>query len=174
VLERHKPSLTKQQHIAALLSALPLANPAVLTHWQENAKAYPHALSVAMVQAHLHFRPAWAQETLAERGELLALYESFCLAQKRMLLVFMGLNHPYYPGWQWTNRLMGQMPIAPQALPRSSNKSLLLSASIHWLGSTNYMTSLRRPSTWYRPICLRLTSHRRERSFKSDAGSDIV
>jgi hypothetical protein len=35
VLERHKPSLTKQQHIAALLSALPLANPAVLSHWQE-------------------------------------------------------------------------------------------------------------------------------------------
>jgi hypothetical protein len=114
VLERSDPSLPKQQHIAALLSALPLADPsAVLTHWQSRAQVYPRELSVAMVRAHLLFRPTWEQEKLAERGDLLALYESFCTAEKEMLLVLMGLNRIYYPGWQWVDRLMAQLRVAP-------------------------------------------------------------
>ncbi len=117
VLERSDPSLSKQRHLAALLSALPLADSsAVLTDWQSRAKVYPHALSVAIVREHLRFPPAWEQERLAERGEQLALYESFCTAQKQMLLVLMGLNRLYYPGWQWMDRLMAQMHIAPTKL----------------------------------------------------------
>jgi len=117
VLERSDPSLSKQQHLATLLSALPLADSsAVLTDWQSRAKVYPHALSVAIVREHLRFPPAWEQERLAERGEQLALYESFCTAQKQMLLVLMGLNRLYYPGWQWMDRLMAQMHIAPTKL----------------------------------------------------------
>jgi hypothetical protein len=69
-----------------------------------------------MVQAHLLFRPAWEQEKLAERGDLLALYESFCAHEKEMLLVLMGLNRIYYPGWQWVDRLMAQLRIAPSNL----------------------------------------------------------
>ena len=60
--------------------------------------------------------PAWEQEQLAERSELLALYEALCTAQKQMLLVLMGLNHLYYPGWRWGERLMAQMRIAPPRL----------------------------------------------------------
>jgi len=117
VLERSDPSLSKQRHLAALLSAVPLADSsAVLADWQSRVKVYPRALSVAMVQEHLRFPPAWEQEQLAERGELLALYESFCTAQKQMLLVLMGLNRLYYPSWQWMDRLMAQMPIAPTKL----------------------------------------------------------
>jgi len=113
VLEGYDPSLAKQQHLAALLSALPLSDPSVLTRWQEKAKVYPRTLAVAMVRAHLLFRPAWEQEQLAERGDLLALYESFCTVEKHVLLVLMGLNRIYYPGWQWVDRLMEQMRIAP-------------------------------------------------------------
>jgi hypothetical protein len=117
VLERSDPSLPKQQHIAALLSALPLADSAaVLTHWQQQAQVYPRELSIAMVQAHLLFRPAWEQEKLAERGDLLALYESFCTTEKEVLLVLMGLNRIYFPGWQWVDRLTKQMRIAPTSL----------------------------------------------------------
>src|SRR5205823_1034908 len=61
----------------------------------------------------LLFRPAWEQEKLAERGDLLALYESFCTVEKQILLVLMGVNRIYFPGWQWVDRLMGQMRIAP-------------------------------------------------------------
>jgi hypothetical protein len=114
VLERYDPSLSKQQHLATLLSALPLADSSsLLTHWQQQARVYPRELSMAMVRAHLLFRPAWEQEKLAERSDLLALYESFCTVEKHMLLVLMGLNRIYYPGWQWVDRLMEQMPLAP-------------------------------------------------------------
>jgi hypothetical protein len=51
-----------------------------------------------------------------ERGDLLALYESFCAVEKQILLVLMGLNRLYYPGWQWVDRLMAQMRIAPLKL----------------------------------------------------------
>ena len=50
---------------------------------------------------------------LAERNDLLVLYESFCSIEKDILLVLMGLNRTYYPGWQGVDRLMGQMHIAP-------------------------------------------------------------
>ena len=116
VLERADPALTKQQHIAALLSALPLSNPAVLVRWQQQAAAYPPALGVAMVRAHLRFRPGIEQEMLAERHDLLVLYESFCTVEKHLLLVLMGLNHLYYPGFQWSDRLMQQMHLAPPHL----------------------------------------------------------
>ena len=65
VLERADPALPKQQHIAALLSAVPLSNPSLLARWQQRAAAYPHALGVAMVRAYLTFRPAIEQEMLA-------------------------------------------------------------------------------------------------------------
>src|SRR5256714_1007930 len=116
VLEHCDPSLAKQRHIAALLSALPLSNPSVLTRWQQQARVYPRELSMAMVQAHLCFGPAWKQEMLAERSELLVLYESFCSIEKDILLVLMGLNHIYYPGFQCVDQLIGQMPIAPPNL----------------------------------------------------------
>ena len=74
VLERADPSLSKQRHLATLLSALPLAaSSAVLTAWQSRAQVYPSELSVAMLRAHLRFLPAWEQEQLAERNELLAI-----------------------------------------------------------------------------------------------------
>ena len=116
VLERCDPSLSKQQHIAALLSALPLSDSSKLTRWQQQAKIYPRELGVAMVRTHLRFRPAWEQEMLAERNELLILYESFSTVEKQILLVLMGLNHIYYPGWQWSDQLMGHMHIAPHNL----------------------------------------------------------
>ena len=117
VLERSDPSLSKQWHLATLLSALPLADSsAVLTDWQSQAQNYPHALSVTMVREHLGFPPAWEQEQLAERSELLALYESFCNVEQQMLLVLMGLNSLYYPGWLWVDRLIAQMRIAPPKL----------------------------------------------------------
>lgn len=116
VLERFDPTLAKQQHLAALVSALPLSDPSLLTQWQSRALVYPDALRVAMVRASLLFRAGWEQEMLAERNELLLLYESLCTAQKHMLLVLMGLNSLYYPGWQWVDRLIEQMQASPPNL----------------------------------------------------------
>ena len=134
VLERADPSLSKQQHLAALRSALPLVNPALISRWQQQAAAYPHALAVAMVRKHLRFRPAWEQEQLAERKDVLVLYDSFCTAQKQLLLVLLGLNCLYYPGWRWLDRLLGEMQVAPPNLsPRL--KQLFAIVSIDPLAS---------------------------------------
>jgi hypothetical protein len=119
VLERYDLSLYKQQHLATLLSALPLSDPSVLTLWQSRALVYPHNLSVAMVRAYLKLPAGRMQHLLAERNDLLLLYDSLCLIEKRILLVLMGLNHIYYPGWRWMDRLIAQMPLAPaQLAPR--------------------------------------------------------
>ncbi len=109
VLEHADPSLSKQQRLAALRSALPLVNPTLITQWQQQAAAYPHELAVAMVREHLRFRPAWEQEQLAERNDVLVLYDSFCSIEKHILLVLLGLNRLYYPGWGWMDRLMEEM-----------------------------------------------------------------
>jgi len=113
VLERADPSLAKQQHLATLLSALLLSGSSVLTQWQQQALVYPHELGVAMVRTHLNFPPRWEQEMLAERNEWLLLYDSLCLVEQHILLVLLGLNRLYYPGFRRVDRLMEQMPIAP-------------------------------------------------------------
>jgi hypothetical protein len=115
-LERADPSLSNQQQLAALLWALPLSNPALLRRWQQQARGYPQELSRAMVQTYLHFRPAWEHEMLAERNDLLVLYESFCTAQQHLLLALMGLNRLYYPGFKWVDQSMRQMSITPPQL----------------------------------------------------------
>jgi hypothetical protein len=141
VLERADPSLSKQQHLAALCSALPLINPALITGWQQQAAAYPPALAVAMVRKHLRFRPAWEQELLAERKDVLVLYDSFCTAHKQLLLVLLGLNRLYYPGWRWLDRLIDEMQVAPPNLsPRL--KQLFAIVSIDPLASVYQLHDL--------------------------------
>ena len=108
--------MSKQKHLAALRSALPLFNPTLITQWQQQAAAYPYELAVAMVRNHLRFRPAWEQEQLAERNDVLVLYDSFCTAQKHLLLVLLGLNRLYYPGWRWLDRLIDQLQVTPPQL----------------------------------------------------------
>jgi len=116
VLEHADPSLSKQQRLAALRSALPLVNPTLITRWQQQAAAYPHELAVTMVREHLRFRPAWEQEQLAERNDVLVLYDSFCSIEKHILLVLLGLNRLYYPGWRWMDRLIDQLQVTPPNL----------------------------------------------------------
>lgn len=116
VLEHADARLARQQDVAALRAALPLVNPTLIARLQQQAAAYPHNLAVAMARKYLHFRPAWEQERLAERNDVLALYDSLCTAQKRLLLVLLGLNHLYYPGWRWVDRLTNEMQVTPPNL----------------------------------------------------------
>ena len=141
VLEHADPRLAKQQRLAALRSALPLVNPPLITRWQQQAAAYPHALAVAMVRAHLRFRPAWEQEQLAERHEVLVLYDSFCTAQKHLLLIQLGLNCLYYPGWRWLDRLIDEMQVTPPNLSRRL-KQLFAIVSIDPLASVYQLHDL--------------------------------
>ncbi len=141
VLEHADPRLSKQQRLAALRSALPLVNPTLITRWQQQAAAYPYELAVAMVRTHLRFRPAWEQEQLAERHDVLVLYDSLCTAQKQLLLVLLGLNRLYYPGWRWMDRLLNQLQATPPNLsPRL--KQLFAIVSIDPLASAYQLHEL--------------------------------
>lgn len=141
VLERADPRLAQQERLAALRSALPLLNPTLITGWQQQAAAYPHALAVAMVRAHLRFRPAWEQERLAERHEVLALYDSLCRAHQQLLLVLLGLGQLYFPGWRWLERLLDQLPVAPPNLSQRL-KQLFAIVSIDPLASVYQLHDL--------------------------------
>ncbi|HET8850940.1 MAG TPA: hypothetical protein VFN02_00290 [Ktedonobacteraceae bacterium] len=138
VLEHADPRLARQERLAALLSALPLVNPPLIQGWQQQAAAYPHALAVAMVRTHLRFRPAWEQEQLAERHDVLVLYDSLCRAHKQLLL---GLGRLYYPGWWWLDRLMEEMPVTPPQLSRRL-KQLFAIVSIDPLASVYQLHDL--------------------------------
>ncbi len=141
VLEHADPQLAKQQRLAALRSALPLVNPALVTRWQQQVAAYPQELALAMVRAHLRFRPAWEQEQLAERNDVLVLYNSLCTAQKHLLLILLGLNRLYYPGWRWLDRLLDEMQVTPPQLsPRL--KQLFAIVSIDPLASVYQLHDL--------------------------------
>ncbi|MGE5334925.1 MAG: hypothetical protein ACM3N4_09525 [Nitrososphaerota archaeon] len=141
VLELADLHLARQQRMAALTTALPLMNPALITQWQQQAAAYPFALSVAMVQRHLRFRPAWEHETLAERNDALALYGSFCAAQKHLLLVLLGINGLYYPGWRWIDHVLNEMRVTPPNLA-ARLKQLFAIVSIDPLASVYQLHEL--------------------------------
>src|SRR6266496_583521 len=141
VLERTDPRLSRQQRLAALRSALPLVNPTLITRWQQQAAAYPDALAASMVRKYLRFRPAWEQEQLAERHEVLVLYDSFCTAQKQLLLVLLGLNRLYYPGWRWMDRLLDRLQVMPPNLS-TRLKQLFAIASIDPLASVYQLHDL--------------------------------
>jgi len=141
MLERTDPRFAKQQHLAALRSALPLVNPTLITGWQQQAAAYPDALAVGMVRAHLRFRPAWEQERLAERHEVLVLYDSLRRAQKQLLLVLLGLGRLYFPGWRWLDRLLDEMPLTPPQLSRRL-KQLFVIVSIDPLAAVYQLHDL--------------------------------
>lgn len=116
VLEHADARLASQQDVASLRAALPLVNPTLIARWQQQVATYPHALAVMMARKYLRFHPAWEAEQLAERNDVLALYDSLCTAQKHILLVLLGLNHLYYPGWRRVDRLMNEMLVAPPNL----------------------------------------------------------
>jgi hypothetical protein len=72
---------------------------------------------------------------------VLVLYDSFCTAQKRLLLVLLGLNRLYYPGWRWLDRLIDQLQVTPPNLsPRL--KQLFAIVSIDPLASVYQLHDL--------------------------------
>ena len=98
-------------------------------------------LAVAMVRAHLRFRPTWEQEQLAERKDVLVLYDAFCTTHKQLLLVLLGLNRLYFPGWRWLDRLTDQMHVTPPSLSMRL-KQLFAIVSIDLLASVYHLHDL--------------------------------
>jgi len=117
VLERHDTAVPKQQLLAVIHHAIPIAGTTLVRQWQERTARYPDGLAEAVVRENVRFIPAQIQTMLAERDDCLRLYESFCATEQAILAVLMGLNRIYHPGFKWVDRTITVMPVAPDNLP---------------------------------------------------------
>jgi len=113
VIDRADTSFARQVLISHLLHGVVFAGGDIVARWQARAAPYPGALARAMVEENLSFAPWWGREMLAERDELVLLYECCVTIAKKILMMLMGINRIYHPGFKWVDRLIEQMPIAP-------------------------------------------------------------
>jgi len=116
VIDQADTAFSNQVLISHLQHAVVLSGQDVITRWQARAASYPDATARAMVRENLSFTPWWGKEMLAERGELLLLYESFGTIAKKILMVLMGINRIYHPGFKWVDRVIERMEVAPPDL----------------------------------------------------------
>ena len=47
---------------------------------------------------------------------VMVLYDSLCTAHKQLLLVLLGLNRLYFPGWRSLDRLIDKLQVTPPNL----------------------------------------------------------
>jgi Domain of unknown function (DUF4037) len=103
----------KQATVSHLQRAVVLYGEDIIKHWQTRLSPYPEELAVAMVQAHLKFRPFDGQQILTERLEIPMLYENNCAIVRWLLNLLFGLNRIYHPGFKWTRYFVEEMNLKP-------------------------------------------------------------
>lgn len=129
VVVRCDTSPAKQQLVSAIQHAIPLYGDELLRQWQTRVEPYPDELARAVVREHLAFKPHWAGEMLAERGDFLILHSAIAGFEQELLMVLMGLNRLYHPGFKWIHRLVAELSIAPDNLGLRLRQALRLEAS---------------------------------------------
>jgi len=113
VLVRCDTAAPKQHLLFAIQHAIPLAGGELLDAWQVRLNHYPDELARAMVRGHLSFGPELWLEMLAERGEILPIYDVFCKMGYVLLAVLLGLNRRYHPGDKWVDQTVASLRYAP-------------------------------------------------------------
>lgn len=113
VLVRYDTSAPKQHLLFALQHAIPLAGADLLEAWHVRLNHYPDELDRAVVRQHLSFGPELWLEMLAERNEILPLYDVFCKIGHVLLAVLLGLNRRYHPGDKWVDQTVASLRYAP-------------------------------------------------------------
>jgi predicted nucleotidyltransferase len=126
VVVRCDPDLARQELASAIRHAVPLHGEEHLRRWQAGIERYPDGLARAMVRQHLRFKPHWAGEMLAERDDFLVVHGAIAGFEQELLLVLMGLNRLYFPGFKWIHRLVGELSIAPDGLGQRLRQALCL------------------------------------------------
>ncbi len=105
---------TKLVIAGVLHGALPLAGHPLIERWR-HATAYPDGLAAAVVRAHLGFGPTSFLRILAERGDVLLLYDFFGRAVQMLVAILRGLNRVYPPATdlKWARWVAAQLTLAP-------------------------------------------------------------
>ncbi len=105
---------TKLVITGVLRCAIPLAGNSLVEHWR-HAATYPDGLAAAVVRAHLGFGPTSYLRMLAERRDVLLLYDLFGRAVQMLVAILCGLNRVYPPATdlKWTRWVADQFIVAP-------------------------------------------------------------
>lgn len=117
VTERADIADYKQILLSVVLYGTPIHGTALVRQWQMRASQYSDELARAMILAHCTFNLS-AADVLAERDDLLMLYDLICATQRQILGVLLGLNRLYLanPNYKWLDQLVSELRIAPAAL----------------------------------------------------------
>jgi hypothetical protein len=119
VLDEHSTSELAQMRLDAVLRGVVLVGEDLAGRWRARAGAYPDGLVRAMLGRHLAFQGfGYAEDMLAARGDLLALYDLFCQVERQVLGALLGLNRLYLPnpGYKGMDELIGRMALTPPDL----------------------------------------------------------
>lgn len=115
------PSLQKHALVAGVCDAVVLAGEDLVRGWQRQAAVYPDALRRTMIERNLVFGPHRWLEMLAERNDLLPLYDILCRIGRALLAIVAALNATYLSSdaFKWSQRLASRFALAPdQFAPR--------------------------------------------------------
>jgi predicted nucleotidyltransferase len=120
VLERHETDIYKQKALSGMVDALPIYGDAYVEKWIAMAKQYPEPLAPKMVKEYLRFTPPWIlSKMVAERDDLLFLYELLVNGEKNIMGVMFGLNRMYHTAdfkrMEW---LISKMKLTPPDLAK--------------------------------------------------------
>lgn len=117
VIERADIADYKQILISAIVYGTPVYGTELVQRWQSRLAVYPRTLATAMILAHCEFNLVSA-DVLAERDDLLMLYNLICGTQRQILGILLGLNRLYLsnPHYKWLDQLVSELRIAPGAL----------------------------------------------------------
>lgn len=108
-----------QMRLYSLLHAQTLVGADLVEQWRARAAAYPAEVAHAMLRANLVFDGfGYAEDMLAARDDLLALYEIFCRVERQVLGALLGLNRIYLPdpSFKHMDQLIAGMSLAPPDL----------------------------------------------------------
>jgi hypothetical protein len=119
VLDRYSIDPLAQVRLSSLLNARTLVGEDLVAGWRARASAYPMELAHAMLRANLVFEGfGYAEDMLAERDDLIALYDVIGRVERQVLGALLGLNRIYLPNpsFKRMDELIAGLALAPPNL----------------------------------------------------------
>ncbi|MDX1620563.1 MAG: hypothetical protein R3320_06215 [Nitriliruptorales bacterium] len=118
VLVDHDPDPELQNALAGIAHSVTLYDTdARLDTWRREIAAYPTGLATAVVRRFAQVDHFWRWRMWLDRGHNLPkLYEAFVDTTERMLHTLLGLNHVYYSGFKWLERVVDELSVRPDRL----------------------------------------------------------
>ncbi len=126
VLDHCRVAPQAQTRLSSLQNATPVKGSHLTARWRTRADKYPDGLQRAMLEEYLPFDRFWnSGAMLADRGDLLALYDILVEVERRLMGALLGLNRIYMPTptlLKWMDQTVAQLHTTPVDLARRLNE----------------------------------------------------